>query len=294
MNNLRGIVLMVVAMAGFAIEDMFIKIASATLPSGQIVITIGLIGAALIGGVAHLQRHNLLAPGTFSRLAVFRIAAEMVGALSFISAITLTPLSSASAILQAAPLFVALGGALFLGEQVGWRRWSAIMIGLCGVLVIVRPGLAEFEPLSLFAVLAALALAARDLAIKAAPVTMPSSVMAFQGMVVFAISGVILLWLTGPAVLPTGQTWGVLVAAAVVGVAGYFAIISAIRVGEVAIVTPFRYTRLLFALILGIAIFGERPDAMTYLGAAIIITSGIYTLYREQKMRRQRRIAAAS
>ena len=285
---------MVLAMAGFALEDMLIKITAETLPTGQVVITIGILGAAVIGIVAVSGRHALIARRHFTRLSVFRILAELTGALCFITAITLTPLSSASAILQAAPLFVAIGGALFLNETVGWRRWSAILVGLAGVLLIVRPGWSDFEPLSLFAVGAAIALAARDVAIKASPSTLPSSVMAFQGMIVFSMSGVILLALDRAPVIPDATNWTMLGLASLIGVGGYFAIITAIRIGEVALVSPFRYTRMLFALLIGIVVFRERPDMLTYLGAAIVVSSGLYTLYREQKLRRTLRIAAAS
>ena len=135
---------------------------------------------------------------------------------------------------------------------------------------------------------------ARDVAIKASPSTLPSSVMAFQGMIVFSMSGVILLALDRAPVIPDATNWTMLGLASLFGVGGYFAIITAIRIGDVALVSPFRYTRMLFALLIGIVVFRERPDMLTYLGAAIVVSSGLYTLYREQKLRRALRIAAAS
>ena len=284
MNNLRGIFLMCLAMAGFALEDMIIKLAAAEIPTGQVVVTLGLIGAGVVGAIARRQGHRLWSMEGLRGASMIRIPAELLGAICFVSAITLTPLSSASAILQATPLLVALGGAIFLKERVGWRRWSAILVGLCGVLIIVRPGASAFEPLSILAVLAAIALATRDLAIKAAPPSLPSAIMAFQGTLVFGAGGLVLLAIGPPVVSPTPLVWGYLIIAGFLGVLAYFSIITAIRIADVALVSPFRYTRLLFALVIGITVFGERPDALTYVGAAIVIFSGLYTLYREQRM----------
>lgn len=286
-DNLRGIALMSAAMLGFATEDALIKTAAAELPSGQIIFMIGVIGAMMLAFLAKRRGYALLASASLGRVALIRTLGEILGAICFVTAIVTTDLSLVSAILQATPLMVALGGAWFLGEQVGWRRYTAILIGLCGVLMIVRPGLGAFELGAGLAVLAALGLAIRDLAIRAAPPAVPSLVVAFQGMAVFACSGLFLLALSdGPKPL-TGQTASYVILAALIGTLSYLAIIAAMRVGEVAIVTPFRYTRLIFGMAAGIIVFSERPDTLTYAGAAIVLATGLYTIYREQRQARR-------
>jgi len=174
MENLRGSILMVLSMAGFALEDMFIKRLAGNLAVGQIIMLLGLGGALVFGALTTAQGRRLWSRDLLSRPVLLRNGGEIVGTFGFVLAIALTPLSSASAILQATPLVVTLGAALFLGEAVGWRRWSAILVGFCGVLLVIRPGFAGFEPASLFAVLSVIGLAIRDLATRAVPRTISS------------------------------------------------------------------------------------------------------------------------
>jgi len=218
---------------------------------------------------------------------MLRNLGELIGTIGFVTAIALTPLSSASAILQATPLAVTLGAALFLREQVGWRRWSAILVGFAGVLMVIRPGLSGFEPASLFAVQAVFGLAMRDLATRAVPHTVTSMQLSSYGFATIVPAGALLLWLSGGAVSPDAANWRDIALALLLGVAAYYAIVAAMRVGEVSFVTPFRYTRLIFALVIAVLIFDEQPDTLTLLGAAVIIASGLYTLLRERRLRRQ-------
>ncbi|TCP42301.1 DMT family transporter [Rhodovulum marinum] len=288
MDNLRGIALMVAAMAAFALEDMFVKTVAQSLPVGQILLTLGAGGASAFALMALARGQRLWSRALLTRPVLLRNLGEVVGTLGFVYAIALTPLSSASAILQATPLVVTLGAALFMGAEVGWRRWTAIGVGLCGVLLIIRPGLSGFQPASLFAVMGVFGLALRDLATRATPRTVGSLQLSAYGFGMLVPLGVLLLIFgTGPAPVD-GAVALRLGAALVMGVAGYYAIVEAMRMGEVAVVTPFRYTRLLFALVIGVLAFGERPDAATLTGAAIIIASGLYTLWRERALSKAR------
>jgi drug/metabolite transporter (DMT)-like permease len=286
MENLRGIALMIASMAGFSIEDTLIKGVSSHIPSGQILIILGLIGAAIFAVLAKLRRLRLFGPALLERSVLIRNLSEMLGTVCYVSAIIMTPLSSASAILQATPLAVTLGAAIFLGAPVGWRRWSAIAVGFAGVLIIVRPGAEGFMPASLFAVGGVIFLAARDLATRSAPAHVPSLIMALYGFLAVVPAGAVLMAFQGGWVaLPPGILLR-LGLTAVVGVAAYYAIVAAMRVGDVAVVTPFRYSRIIFALILGITVFDEKVDRWTLIGAAIVIASGLYTLIREARLRR--------
>ncbi|MCZ0812128.1 MAG: DMT family transporter [Pseudomonadota bacterium] len=294
MENLRASALMVLAMFGFALEDMFIKRLSLDLPVGQILIMLGSGGAVAFGLIALARGHRLFSRDLLSGPVLLRNLGELIGTLGFVTAIALTPLSSASAILQATPLAVTLGAALFMGEQVGWRRWSAIIVGFVGVLLVIRPGLEGFEPASLFAVQAVIGLALRDLATRAVPRSVTSMQLSSYGFATTVPAGAVLIWLSGGAVSPDAANWRDIGLALLLGVGAYYAIVAAMRFGEVSFVTPFRYTRLVFALVIGVTVFGERPDALTLTGAAIIIGSGLYTLLREQRLHRRARRAAAA
>ncbi|MET4103203.1 drug/metabolite transporter (DMT)-like permease [Roseovarius sp. MBR-78] len=289
MDNLRGSVLMVLAMAGFALEDMFIKRLAEAMPVGQIIAVVGLGGAVIFAAITRAQGRRLITRDLLARPVILRNIGEMAGTMCFVTAIALTPLSSASAILQATPLVVTLGAAVFLGAPVGWRRWLAILVGFAGVLMVVRPGLAGFAPASLFAVGAVIGLAVRDLATRAVPAAISSMQLSTYAFATLVPTGAILMALGGaPVALGVGEMRD-LGLALLCGVAAYYAIVAAMRVGEVAVVTPFRYTRLVFALGIGVLVFGERPDFWTLMGAGVIVASGLYTLMREARLGRRRR-----
>lgn len=285
-GNLRGIVLMVVSMAAFAIEDSFIKRAADDMPTGQILLMLGVFGAAIFTVMAARAGQKPFSRDLLQGQVMLRNLGEVIGTMGFVTAIALTPLTSATAILQAMPLAVTLGAALFLGESVGWRRWTAILVGFAGVLVIIRPGLEGFDINALWAVLAVFGLAIRDLATRRVPARIGSMSISVSGFVSVAILGGAMLALSGGAVWPGTLQTALMVGALAAGVVGYWMVVEAMRVGEISAVTPFRYTRLIFALIIGILIFGERPDLMTLAGATLVIGSGLYTFARERVRRR--------
>jgi drug/metabolite transporter (DMT)-like permease len=283
-NNQLGSLWMVAAMLGFAVEDMFLKAAAQSVPVGQVLIIFG-TGGMLAFALLTLRRgERVFHPAILTRTMLIRAGFEVAGRLFYTLAFVLTPLSSASAILQATPLVVVAGAALVFGEKVGWRRWTAIAVGFLGVLIILRPGLEGFTALSLLAVAGMIGFAGRDLATRAAPPVLSNMQLGVYGFATMVPTGIVMLAVTGGAILPGPVAAAQLGAATVVGVAAYYAITAAMRTGEVSVVTPFRYTRLVFALILGAAVFGERPDAATYLGSAIIVASGIYTLIRSRRV----------
>jgi drug/metabolite transporter (DMT)-like permease len=187
-----------------------------------------------------------------------------------------------AAIFQAMPLAVTFGAAVFLGETVGWRRWTAIFVGFLGVLVIIRPGLSGFDPASLWALLAVAGLAVRDLATRRVAASITSMQLSAWGFLSLIPLAGAMLAVTGGPVPVTGAHVGYLAAALGFSIASYWAITAAMRRGEVSVTTPFRYSRLVFALIIGVAVFDERPDVWTLTGAALIIGSGLYTFARER------------
>jgi drug/metabolite transporter (DMT)-like permease len=286
-DNLRGSILMVVAMALFAIEDMFIKLLAASLPVGQILLLLGAGGGAIFAAIAKSQGARLWSADLWHRGVLIRNGGEIVGTMGFITAIALTPISSASAILQAIPLAVTLGAALFLGESVGWRRWTAIAVGFCGVLLVIRPGTDGFEPLSIFAVIGVVGLAARDLGTRMVPPTISSMQLSAYAFALLVPTGGLMMAVTGDTwTMPGGSAWLFLIAAQGIGVVAYGLIVAATRLGEVGAIAPFRYARIVFAMIVGVTVFGERPDALTLTGASIIVASGLYAFWRETRRRR--------
>ncbi len=287
MDNLRGALLMTLSMIAFAIEDMFIKLLADAISVGQILIMLGIGGSLAFGAIVLAKGEALFSRSMLSFPIFFRSFGDLTGAMAFVPAIALTPISSASAILQTTPLVVTLGAAVFLGERVGWRRWSAIVIGLIGVLLIIRPGLDSFEALSLLAVIAVFSLALRDLATRRTPQAISTMQLSFLGFVVIIPAGIALMVFAGaPLVAPNSGEWLYILCAQTIGLFAYYTIVAALRVGDVGFVTPFRYVRLVAALLIGVTVFDESPDALTLIGAAIIVVSGIYTLLREGKMRR--------
>ncbi len=286
-ENLIGILLMLGAMAAFAIEDTFIKILSEGMGTGQILVIIGVGGFAIFGAIAWQKGDRLFTKDLLLPAVLLRNFGEILGTSGYVLAVVLTPLSSASAILQATPLAVALGAALFLGHTVGWRRWLAIIVGFSGVMIVIRPGLDGFQPASLFAVQGVIGLSIRDLATRAMPSRVTSMVLSAYGFGVVVPAGLFMMLFEGPAVFPDTVQSYYIAAALIVGPVGYYMIVAAMRVGEVAVVTPFRYVRLVFAMLLGVIVFNEVLDFWTLVGASIIIGSGLFTIYREQQARKQ-------
>lgn len=277
-QNMRGAALMVAAMAGFALEDMALKAAMRVVPVGEALIVFGLLGMFGFIALARSRGQRVIHPAVRSKVMALRATCEVMGRLGYTLAIALIPLSNASAILQATPLVVVGAAAVFFGEKVGWQRWLAVAIGFVGVIIILRPGVEGFNAASLWAVVGMLGFAGRDLATRAAPPILSNFQLGIYGFFMLIPTGVILLLLSGGVVVPAAPEIGMLAGASVVGVLAYWSLTSAMRLGEISIVTPFRYMRLPFALALGALAFGERPDAPMILGAILIVGSGIFTL----------------
>ncbi|NVO24515.1 DMT family transporter [Donghicola sp. B5-SW-15] len=269
---------MAAAMAAFSVEDSFFKHATQSIPTSQALMMFGGLGLAVFALLSRRRSEPVWHPQLLSTALILRSICELCGRLFFALALALTPLTSASAILQAAPLVVVVGAVVFFGERVGWRRWLAIAMGFAGVLLIIRPTPALFDPTSVFAVLATLGFAGRDLATRASPATMSTEQLGSLGFAILTLAGVILSLVMGEQpVMPPLPTVAAIMAATSAGVLAYSALTKAMRTGDISAVTPFRYTRQLFALILGFAIFGEWPDLLTWVGIGVIILSGVYT-----------------
>lgn len=287
-ENFRGAILMVVSMVLFAFEDMFIKLLADELPFAEVLGIIGLLGFLAFGTMLKLKGGRFLTRDLAAPLVVFRSLAEAIGSVGIVVALALTELSSTSAIMQALPLAIVLGAALFLDEPVGWRRVSAIVVGFVGVLLVIRPGMAGFQPVSLMAVVAVIGLAARDLATRRIPARIHSDQLAALAFLAILIASVLMGWVLGQEfVMPSARQSLLFLACMTVGVGGYALLVTATRLGEASALAPYRYVRLVFALVLAWLVFDEHPDALTRLGAGVIVASGCYMMWRETVLRRR-------
>jgi drug/metabolite transporter (DMT)-like permease len=193
-------------------------------------------------------------------------------------------MSLLASILQATPLFVTLGAAILLGEKVGWRRWSAIFIGFLGVIIILQPGYGSFQLASLLGLAAVLCLALRDVVTRDMATEIPTLTVTFYACLAMGSAGFIAYPFFGTPIMPTTFEAIVLVCAAIIGLTGYFLIVLATRKGDVSVIAPFRYSRLLFALGLASLILGEMLTLPILLGGLLIVSSGIYTFGRERRL----------
>ena len=283
-ENLKAICLMVVAMAGFAIEDSIIKTLSERLAPGQVLIMIGIGGTSVFYVLAHIRNAGLTRSTVRDPWVIARSVSELLGTVFFVLSLTLVPITVISAVIQVSPLLVTLGAALLLGEKVGLRRWSAITLGLFGVGVILRPWDADFQPAVLFTVIGVIGLSARDLATRRVPVETPSLSLAILGMGATIPAGLLLMGFSSKILVPTSNEIILILLSIFIAVLAYSCIIRAMRIGEVSAVVPFRYSRLLFGVFIGVWYFGESLDQWTVIGSAIVVTSGLYSLWREMRL----------
>ncbi len=282
--NLRGALFMVVAMAGFTINDAITKSVVGDIGAGQVMLVRGIFATTMIVVLAWASGALRQARHVLHPAVALRSACEFASTVTFLAALAHMPLANVSAVLQALPLAVTMGAALFLGEMVGWRRWFAIFAGFAGVTIIVRPGFEGFSIYSLLALVCVMFCAVRDLATRSVPSEVPSVLVSAITSSVVTLGGVLILPFSGGwTPLETTQV-GLLGAAAVLLMFGYQFIIMAMREGDISFVAPFRYTALLWAIMLGYLVFGDVPDVAMIAGAAIVVTSGLYTLYRERKV----------
>ncbi|MFT3972462.1 MAG: DMT family transporter [Amaricoccus sp.] len=288
-DNLRAAAILALAMLVFAIEDALVKVLAGALPVSEVLGILAVVGLLVFGGLMLVRGEPFWTRDLLAVPVVLRNVTEAVASIAIVLAFAATELSTTVAVMQATPLFLTLGAALWLKEPVGWRRATAIAAGFVGVLMVVRPGLDGFQPASLWAVFAAAGFAVRDLVTRRVPRGMGSlqlSAAAFAALLVASVAMALILgeW----PLLPTPRVAGLALACGLVTVTGYLLLVTATRIGEASLLAPVRYTRLVFALLLAVVVFKERLDPLTIAGAAIIVGSGLYTVWHEAHLARRR------
>ena len=286
-ENFFGSFLMVLAMATFAVEDSLIKLVSSALPVGQILFLLGVGGASTFAGLALILRIEIFSYDVFTRPMHFRVVSEVIGRVFYSSALALTPLASSTMILQATPLIVVVGAAVLFKEKVSALRWAAVLLGFFGVLIIVDPSSDSFSFLSILAVLGMLGFAGRDLASRAVPKSLNIFTLGVHGFMSIALSGIVLnLYYNEPIIWPDSHSWLYLLLGVFLGTIGYSALISAMRIGEVSAITPFRYSRIIFGVAIGIFFLGESITLTAAMGCGLIVLSSFIVLHPSGRNRR--------
>lgn len=284
-DNIRGILAMLASMAVFVVNDTLVKIAAGNLPTGETIFVRGLFLTAMCSILVVRSGALRALPHALSPMIVGRALADVGSTVFFLSALVRMPMGDVFGILQFTPLAITAAAALFLGARVGWRRWSATAIGLIGVLIIVRPGGSAFTPYALLVVLSILFSVARDLFTRSVASSVPSLVIVATSAATVTLASLgftaFEIW-TWPA--PT--TVATLLCASVALLAGQYWLVAAMRTGEIAVVAPFRYSIILWAVLAGYLVWRESPDLASWVGIAIVTAAGLYTFWREQRLAR--------
>ena len=268
-------------MAMFAAGDATLKQLMATYAVGQVLFLSGLISLAVIvpimwraGELAHVRTKRPIGN-------LLRIAAGLAGQVMLALALKRLPLADTIAIMFSVPLFVTAFSVPLLGEHVGWRRWGAVIVGFGGVLIITRPGVAALDPAMVLAVGASLGFALMITATRWLSRTERSLPLLLYIITGYTVYGAVLTpfqWVSPPA-----ADFGLFAALGLFYTLGYFMEVRALSLAPVAVITPFMYTALLWAVLFGWLVWGEWPAANVWAGAAVMVASGLYILFREIK-----------
>ena len=281
-DNLLGAALMTCCVLAYVLNDAVMKLLFEDIDFFQAIFLRGLVSLPPLLVLALMTKTLLQKYSAKNqRLMIIRILAEIGTTVTFLTALKHMPLANVTAILQSLPLAITMAAAIFLGEPVGWRRWSAICLGFTGVLIIIRPGLAGFNSYSLLALAAVLLLTVREISTRQLDNKIPTVTVALSttlGITCFAA----LMLIGNEWAVINFVSWSLIIAAAAAVTVATLLSVVAMRTGDIGFVSPFRYTSLIGAIGLGILLFGEWPDGLTLLGAVIIAFAGIYSLYREQ------------
>lgn len=278
--NRRGIILMSAAMSVFIVNDMLIKIASETMPASQVIGIRGMmasvwIGAVMLTSTPVRECRWLVEPHLLGRCVL-----DIIGTFTYIWALFALPIATATAINMSTPIFITVMAVLWLSESVGWRRWSAVAAGFLGVLLIVRPSPEGLNWWALLAFGATGVHAFRDIYTRRVPAAMPSIVITFANALSVGLFGCAMAAIDDWR--PMGwREWALLGSASLFLAIGYHWVVLAMRAGEASVIGAFRYSGLIWAVIIGWAVWGHIPDALTWTGTVLLVGAGLYIVHRE-------------
>ena len=284
-DNLKGAALMAGCVTAYVINDALMKYLFSEIAFFQAIFIRSIISlppVVIMVWITKVAIRDLSANN--KRLLFLRVTAEICTMVAFLTALKYMPLANVTAILQALPLAITMAAAIFLSEPVGWRRWTAILVGFIGVLIVVRPGLEGFNIYSIVALAAVIFITIREIITRKLPSEVPTITVVLSTAVGSAIfSGLMMVGTDWSALRSTA--WLLLIGAAVAVLIATLLNVLAMRTGEIGFVSPFRYTSMIGAIALGILMFGDWPDLPTLIGTLLIVITGIYTVRREQLLR---------
>ena len=285
-ENFRGAIIMMVCMSAFVLNDAFVRLAGDSLPLAQILFIRGLITTVVLVAIAI---YGGLFSSTVSKkdkwCIFFRSLAEALTTYFLLTAVLNMPFANVTAILQILPMTVTLAAAFVFKEKVGITRITLILIGFFGVLLIINPLVDGFNLYAIYALVAVFLITIRDLITRKISSTVPTllpTVSASFGVLLFSV---ILLINTPLQPLNTQNTLFILSAAFFI-IFGYYTAVLVMRGGEISFISPFRYSAILFALILGLIFFDEKPDKTAFLGIVIIMLAGIFLMSRNSSVQK--------
>ena len=289
-KNLYGALFMTLSMFGYASTDAFIKFIGLILPLSEILFLRGIVAVFLLFLLTYIRNEFFIKIKNDQYKYLFlRIFGDIGCTILFLTALINMKIANATAILQCLPLALTFCASLFLKERVGWRRWSAIIIGFFGVLIIIKPNSEDFNYYSLMAMGAVFFIVLRDLSTKKLDQSIPSTFISLVTAASVTLTGLLFapfqVW-----VIPSIEIFGALSATAVFLILGILFNVMCMRIGEVGFVVPFRYSIILFSIIYGIIFYNEIPDLPMIFGTFIIIVTGLYTFYREKSLPKPRNI----
>ena len=283
-DNMKGAALMTGCVFAYVINDAFMKLLFSEIALFQAVFLRSMITVPPVLVMAWITKvtiRNL--SNQDKRLILVRVGAEICTTIAFLTALKYMPLANVTAILQALPLAITMAAAFFLAEPVGWRRWSAILVGFIGVLIVVRPGLEGFNIYALSALVAIIFITVREISTRKLTSEVPTVTVALSTAVGSALfAGIMMIGTEWHAV--SAVSWLLIIGAAVAVLIATLLSVMAMRTGEIGFVSPFRYTSMLGAIGLGILMFGDWPDQLTLVGTFIIVITGMYSFHRERKL----------
>jgi drug/metabolite transporter (DMT)-like permease len=285
--NRRGIIAMSAAMTVFIVNDTLIKIAAETVPAAQAICIRGIFATLLCFAAVLAMGHARSLPHVAAPHVMVRAFLDVLGTFGYLVALFNMPISIATAINMAAPLAICVLAVFWLHETVGWRRWSALVAGFLGVLLIVRPTPSGLDWWALLAFGATVLNGARDIYTRRIGLEVPSIIITLSTALGVTLFAGAVAAIEGWQPL-TWREFSLLASAALFLALGYHLVIVAMRAGEASLIGAFRYTGLLGALVIGYLLWDEVPDILSWLGIALLVGAGLYILHRERVRMHQR------
>ncbi len=280
-ENLKSIILMIAAMGCLTFADLLIKIASQTIPIGQVMVVLGIGSVMIFWGLMRLKGESIRLSPLVDPAVVLRNVGDLIAINSMCLALVYVPISTIGAVIQTVPLMVTAAASIFLGERVGIRRALAILVGFVGALFIVQPGTQSFDAMTTLVFISAVGMTLRDIGTKLVHENFSTLLLSFYSCLLFSLSGCVLLFLSGGLSVVDIEMTVIFVAMVALGSLGVIFMTEAVRLGEMSVVSPFRYTRLLFSMVAGILVLGEQVNAIMLFGCTLTIFSGLYIWRRE-------------